>query len=259
MVEQLKQSNADSSSSSSSSSSSITSSGSAEELYGSWSSYAGKVIATGTATPTKSFDSWLTSEIAMLEQTYPKNSRPDRRRRQAAKRAGARSHVARVARNAISEAIKAESVLADAAMQREAVEERQAAIKQHQELHKMRSGGGSSAKPASEFGIDAVLAEAKSWVDAAPKPHMTRFGRLPSGFDSEPIEALIEKRQRARQHKHYSEADRLQSRIQRMGVKLDDRRRTWSVVKGWKKMQDRLAAEEAQSWRLAQSQQNQRE
>ena len=64
-----------------------------------------------------------------------------------------------------------------------------------------------------------------------------RFGAAPADFPSGLIEALVERRTKARLKKHYAEADRLQKRIQRMGVRLDDRRRTWSVVKGWKKMQ----------------------
>ena len=38
-----------------------------------------------------------------------------------------------------------------------------------------------------------------------------------------------------------------------MGVKLDDRRKTWSVVKGWKKMQGALRKEEEESARKASS------
>jgi len=37
-----------------------------------------------------------------------------------------------------------------------------------------------------------------------------------------------------------------------MGVRLDDRRRTWSLQKGWKKMQGSLQQEDHQSWRKQQ-------
>ena len=109
----------------------------------------------------------------------------------------------------------------------------------------------------SEFGIEAVIAHAKSVTK--PKPHMRLFGRLPQGFDPVPVEALIAKRARARLRMHYSEADRLQRRIERLGVKLDDRRRTWSVIKGWKKMQEELELEEEQSRRLKQQQEQQQQ
>jgi len=78
------------------------------------------------------------------------------------------------------------------------------------------------------------------------------FGALPEGFDSGPIERLIARRVGARLKKHYSEADRLQKRILRMGVRLDDRRRTWSLLPGWEAKQATLADEDSQTWRQQQ-------
>jgi len=78
------------------------------------------------------------------------------------------------------------------------------------------------------------------------------YGKLTEGFDAAPIERLIARRVVARLKKHYSEADRLQSRILRMGVKLDDRLRTWSLRRGWKESQEALAAEDAQMGRQQQ-------
>ena len=75
----------------------------------------------------------------------------------------------------------------------------------------------------------------------AKGPMYRLHGELPSGFDAGPIEQLIERRVSARLKKHFSEADRLQTRVQRMGVKLDDRRRTWSLEPNWHEKQAELA------------------
>ena len=63
------------------------------------------------------------------------------------------------------------------------------------------------------------------------------FGSVPREFPKALVTALLEKRSAARLRKRFTEADRLQKRIERLGVKLDDRRRTWSVIKGWRNMQ----------------------
>jgi len=76
--------------------------------------------------------------------------------------------------------------------------------------------------------------------------------KLPKGFDAAPIERLIARRVRARLKKHYSEADRLQKRILRMGVILDDRRRTWSLRPRWQEMQERVVREDDQNGRQKQ-------
>ena len=73
------------------------------------------------------------------------------------------------------------------------------------------------------------------------------FGTLPPGFDPAPVERLIARRISARARKHYSEADRLQRRVLRMGVRLDDRRRTWSLQPGWQRRQEQLAADDERS------------
>ena len=299
------------------------------------------------------FDSWLSDEMAKLQQTYPRRPRRDKRRRELARKSGTRSHIDRIAQNAVYNAVKAESMLIDAELARSALEEQKAlAIVEEQkaesdfgidaiiDLVTTRSareeeraetalaeqkkdlrtllneqgpklfdlfrewdsdgdggvdkyefrkavtalgytppksqidalfdsmdvdGSGvieydelkNALSDKSEFGIEAVIAHAKSVTK--PKPHMRLFGRLPQGFDPVPVEALIAKRARARLRMHYSEADRLQRRIERLGVKLDDRRRTWSVIKGWKKMQEELELEEEQSRRLKQQQEQQQQ
>jgi len=318
--------------------------------YGNWLSGRVKNVTSDVSTP---FDSWLSDEMAKLQQTYPRIPRRDKRRRELARKSGTRSHIDRIAQNAVYNAIKAESMLIDVELTHSALEEQKAlAIVEEQkaesdfgidaiiDLVTTRSareeqraetalaeqkkdlrtllneqgpklfdlfrewdsdGNGGVDKyefrkavtalgytppksqidalfdsmdvdgsgvieydelknalsDKSEFGIDAVIAQAKSVTK--PKPHMRLFGRLPQGFDPVPVEALIAKRARARLRMHYSEADRLQRRIQRLGVKLDDRRRTWSVIKGWKKMQEELELEEEQSRRLKQQQQQQQQ
>jgi len=235
--------------------------GSFDEPFGRWSSIFNNNVS--EPEPTQTFDAWLTSEISKLQSEYPKKGRRDKRRRDAAKRSGSTSHVERVARSAIERAIRAEAVLADAELEHVAIAEaaEAAEVAEAAEASSSSSPSGSSSRGCSvegatarvasdEFGIDAVVAQARKAAQGAP--HMKRFGRLPTGFDAAPVEALIAKRARARLRKHYSEADRLQRRILRMGVKLDDRRRTWSVVKGWKKMQQSLREEEATSWRITQ-------
>jgi len=90
-------------------------------------------------------------------------------------------------------------------------------------------------------------------VRPSKKPVYKLYGRLPRRFDSrEEIESLIDRRVSARLKKHYSQADRLQKRIMRMGVRLDDRRRTWSLQKDWEKMLGNLQEEDQQSWRKQQ-------
>lgn len=79
------------------------------------------------------------------------------------------------------------------------------------------------------------------------RPH----GRVPKDFPRGLITALVEKRSAAKLARNFSEADRLQRRISAMGVNLDDRRRTWSVVKGWSKMQKKEAKAEARGAKQA--------
>lgn len=74
----------------------------------------------------------------------------------------------------------------------------------------------------------------------------------PGGFDGAPVERLIARRVTARLKKHYSEADRLQKRILRMGVQLDDKRRTWSLLPGWQQLQDSLQIDDEDSNRKRQ-------
>lgn len=85
------------------------------------------------------------------------------------------------------------------------------------------------------------------------------FGKLPEGYDSTAATGLIAKRVTARLKKHYSEADRLQKRLLRMGIKLDDRRRTYSITPDWKEMQERLEEEDQRSWRQQQQMQQELE
>jgi hypothetical protein len=86
-------------------------------------------------------------------------------------------------------------------------------------------------------------------------PVYTLYGSLPPDFDAAPIEALIARRVTARLKKHYSEADRLQTRILRLGVKLDDPRKTWSLTPGWQEKQAALIEEDQQGWRKQQTMQ----
>jgi len=80
----------------------------------------------------------------------------------------------------------------------------------------------------------------------------TLRGSLPPDFDSAPIERLIARRVAARGKKYFSEADRVQKRILRMGVTLDDRGRTWSLRRDWKKRQAALEQEDEQNGRQQQ-------
>ena len=66
-------------------------------------------------------------------------------------------------------------------------------------------------------------------------------GELPDGFDSSPVEQLLARRMSAKLKKHYSEADRLQHRLQRMGVRVDDTNRRWTVLSDWRQRQAQLA------------------
>jgi len=92
------------------------------------------------------------------------------------------------------------------------------------------------AAEAASVRPDAVADTAASPM-SGKKVVYKRFGVVPGDFNAKLVETLIDRRTTARLKRHYSEADRLQRRIQNLGAKLDDRRRTWSVVKGWKKMQ----------------------
>ena len=54
-------------------------------------------------------------------------------------------------------------------------------------------------------------------------------GDLPAGYDAEPIEAMVKERQAAKIARDFELADALQVKLQAKGVRLDDRRRTWSI------------------------------
>jgi len=71
-------------------------------------------------------------------------------------------------------------------------------------------------------------------------PSYKLYGEIPPNFDVAPVERLIARRAGAKAKENYSEADRLQRRILRMGIQLDDRRRTWSVLPTWQTMQDEV-------------------
>ena len=92
----------------------------------------------------------------------------------------------------------------------------------------------------------------KGHLGTSGVPVYKLYGKLPAGFDAEPIELLIAQRVSARLKRHYSQADRLQKRIGRMGVRLDDRRRTWELQTGWREQLRALEEEDAQSWRQEQ-------
>mmetsp|Transcript_3402 Transcript_3402/g.11387 ORF Transcript_3402/g.11387 Transcript_3402/m.11387 type:complete len:288 (+) Transcript_3402:102-965(+) len=104
-------------------------------------------------------------------------------------------------------------------------------------------------------GAAAVRAERAERGARAKRPRASKvpvykpFGRIPADFDAATVERLIARRVQARLKRHYNEADRLQQRVLRLGVRLDDRRRTWSVQKGWARRRDAVAAADAASVR----------
>jgi len=101
--------------------------------------------------------------------------------------------------------------------------------------------------------VPAATSRPPKRSSAMKAPVYKLFGKLPADFDGRPsVERLIERRVSARLKKHYGEADRLQRRLLRMGVKLDDRRKTWSLRPGWEAMQASLSEEDQQSWRQQQ-------
>jgi len=55
------------------------------------------------------------------------------------------------------------------------------------------------------------------------------YGSLPADFDGEAAKALVKARQEAKIARDFEAADGLQEKLAGMGVRLDDRRRTWSV------------------------------
>ena len=59
------------------------------------------------------------------------------------------------------------------------------------------------------------------------EPYM-RYGPLPVGFEAKRAQELVEQRCAAKATGDYKKADTIQGKLQRMGVRLDDRWRTWS-------------------------------
>jgi len=55
------------------------------------------------------------------------------------------------------------------------------------------------------------------------------YGELPAGFDAAPIVEMVNERQQAKIARDFAKADELQAKIVAQGIRLDDRRRTWSV------------------------------
>lgn len=53
-------------------------------------------------------------------------------------------------------------------------------------------------------------------------------GELPAGYDAAPVVALVNERVAAKIARDFAKADALQEQLVGMGVRLDDRRRTWS-------------------------------
>lgn len=102
-----------------------------------------------------------------------------------------------------------------------------------------RKGPRSRRRPSGRAGSDSRI----DWK--RPKPIVYRlYGELPAGYDATPVERLLAKRVVARMKKRYSEADRLQRRVMRMGVRIDDRRRTWSLQPNWQEAQAKLKADD---------------
>jgi hypothetical protein len=56
-----------------------------------------------------------------------------------------------------------------------------------------------------------------------------RIGPVPPGFDSDRVSAMVAERVQAKKARGFKRADELQAKLDAMGVRLDDRFRTWSV------------------------------
>ena len=63
---------------------------------------------------------------------------------------------------------------------------------------------------------------------AASVPY-AQYGPLPKGFDAEAARDLVNARVTAKETRDFTQADALQQELLSMGVRLDDRWRTWSV------------------------------
>lgn len=79
------------------------------------------------------------------------------------------------------------------------------------------------------------LSRAASRGRRAPPPRIGStepyklYGPIPPSFEREQIERLVAARVEAKKGREYGKADKLQRKLDTMGVKLDDRWRTWSV------------------------------
>jgi len=62
-----------------------------------------------------------------------------------------------------------------------------------------------------------------------PSEPYTQYGPLPEGFDAAGVRRLVAARVKAKASCEYEKADRLQEQLNAMGVRLDDRWRTWSA------------------------------
>lgn len=78
-------------------------------------------------------------------------------------------------------------------------------------------GGGPTAPPLRKWGPESNAA-------------YTQYGPVPDGFDTDRVEALIAERCAAKAAGEYAKADQLQEALILMGVRLDDRWRTWSSL-----------------------------
>jgi len=131
----------------------------------------------------------------------------------------------------------------------------------------LQRGGDGSKESAAEAPVDASPPMKPITPPRRPIPGKTKkaptyslYGSLPPDFEFRPmVEQLISRRVSARLKRHYSEADRLQKRILRMGVRLDDRRKTWSLQRDWKARLAAVQEEDQQSWRQQQELQRQLE
>ena len=87
----------------------------------------------------------------------------------------------------------------------------------------------ATPKPRRKKGTGLSAPPLRKWGNEAGSPY-SLYGPLPDGFDAERAEALVAERCAAKAAKLYAKADVLQDELIAMGVRLDDRWRTWSCA-----------------------------
>jgi len=93
-----------------------------------------------------------------------------------------------------------------------------------------REAASAKASPKEERAKEFTNPRAANALAAKPlKAGYSLKGKVPEGFDGAAAEALVTERTAAKIARNFDKADELQVQIVAMGVRLDDRRRTWSV------------------------------